>query len=114
MQLSFLVPLIALFVATTAHAWDPYRDQACSDKASQKCPNTKEWPSDETFGIRYYRCQATYWRSLPSDGKCQYPKIGCHCIQGCMKDLKDAQKPDLEGYCRNGCDLANKTPEPCT
>ncbi|KAL9934352.1 hypothetical protein V8E36_006808 [Tilletia maclaganii] len=114
MQLSILVPLIALFVATTAYAYDPDREQACSNQASQKCPNTNKEPSDETYGIRYYRCRATYWRSLPSDGNCRYKKIGCHCIQGCMQDFKDDQKPDLEGYCVNGCDWANKTPEPCT
>ncbi|KAL9934364.1 hypothetical protein V8E36_006820 [Tilletia maclaganii] len=113
MQLPILVPLIALCIATSAHAYDAAPDRACGDAASRQCPNMDPPHNIDNWMILYFRCRSAYWRSLPTDDKCPYPKLGCRCYNGCVKDVWSIKK-DVGQWCHNACDLGNKTPGACT
>ncbi|KAL9934249.1 hypothetical protein V8E36_006705 [Tilletia maclaganii] len=106
MQLHAKAVLIALLSAVRIHAYNSERHDQCVGVADKHCGGTKEYEHTRAWRVEYLRCISSYWRSLPTDGKCPHPKLGCHCYQGCVKD-RSPKHQDVGGYCVDACTLAN-------
>ncbi|KAL9934326.1 hypothetical protein V8E36_006782 [Tilletia maclaganii] len=103
---------LPLLSTVRIHAYNVEQHDQCVKTAYQNCGKANIPDDSPGWQIQYAKCISKYWRSLPSDGKCPYPRIGCHCYKGCVSDRYTVIQ-DVGLFCADVCNAANQNPRDC-
>ncbi|KAE8215454.1 hypothetical protein CF327_g1291 [Tilletia walkeri] len=122
--LSFLAAVFTAFVSSS-NAWRAPVDTPawndCLSNIPKLFPGVRvdeddvyKKPDQPGGPAAFYKCLHGHWEDLSNNANCPHPKVGCHCYNGCVKEMwkseadyinYDGIPGDVGGMCRAWCAL---------
>ncbi|KAE8235453.1 hypothetical protein A4X13_0g9489 [Tilletia indica] len=122
--LPFLAAVFAAFVSSSK-AWQaPVNTPAwhdCLANIPNLCPGVRvdkqdvmKKPEQPGGPAAFYKCLHGHWEDLSNNANCPHPNVGCHCYNGCVKEMWKSEAGivdyfgnpgDVGGSCRSWCAL---------